>query len=711
MPERPLDPRRTRERTAFETGQHYSPDLDFAADVAIVYGVDDTLRGRLGSWAAEGYICHCMTGVAWGDYQTYIFGAWDGANHEDEIQADRHGARITHGWNVYYVCPTESFARYLGERILSAVEAGATAIHLEEPEYWARAGYCAAFREEWLRFYGAPWSPPHETPDARYRASKLMYHLSHHALGAIMGDVRQRASASGRAVRFYVPTHSVLNYAHWSIVSPESSLARLEDCDGYIAQVWAGTARTPTVFRGRRTERPFETAFLEYGALTNLARASGQRMWFLVDPVEDDPRRTWVEYRSSWERTVVAALLWPEISRYEVMPWPERVLRGAYRPGAGEGDVAARADVVGIPPDYTTEVLVVAAALTDMDQVRVEWDCGTQRVGILVSDTMMFQRCEPDPSDPDLSFFYGIALPLLRAGIPVHPVQLEFASQPGFLSRYDVLFLSYEGQKPPSPECHQALRAWVDDGGVLVYLGDDQDGYETVLEWWNTPEMEYLSPREHLFEALGLHPDAHPGPHPGTHRLRKGGLVYQRVSPSVFAYAEDGPERVLRLTAQACRRGNTRFETQPHIVLRRGPYLVAVGVDRDAEAPRRILGGTWVDLFSPGLDVLVDPELGPGGLRFLLDVQGVEGPTDRVLCSGSRIYDQSRVGSEFSFTSVGPAGTTAVTRVRLSARPRSVHVPGCEGRCEARWHAPTRTVLLRYPNKPTGRPITINFAP
>jgi hypothetical protein len=47
------------------------------------------------------------------------------------------------------------------------------------------------------------------------------------------------------------------------IVSPESSLAQRDGCDGYIAQVWTGTARTPNVYRGIRKERTFETAYLE----------------------------------------------------------------------------------------------------------------------------------------------------------------------------------------------------------------------------------------------------------------------------------------------------------------------------------------------------------------------------------------------------------------------------------------------------------------
>ena len=44
---------------------------------------------------------------------------------------------------------------------------------------------------------------------------------------------------------------------------------------------------------------------------------------------------------------------------------------------------------------------------------------------------MMFQRGDPSPSDPDLGSFYGLALPLLKHGIPAEPVQLENTIVPG----------------------------------------------------------------------------------------------------------------------------------------------------------------------------------------------------------------------------------------------------------------------------------------
>jgi len=74
------------------------------------------------------------------------------------------------------------------------------------------------------------------------------------------------------------PTHSLLNYAQWHIVSPESSLAQLKGCDGYIAQVWTGTFPLPPngLSRKNSANRTFETAFLEYGAMQNLVRSTGR---------------------------------------------------------------------------------------------------------------------------------------------------------------------------------------------------------------------------------------------------------------------------------------------------------------------------------------------------------------------------------------------------------------------------------------------------
>ncbi len=642
--------------------------------------------------------------MGWGAYNDYLYGQWDGEEHTREIQSDREGRRIAREGETYYLSPSPGLARYLADKAWEAIRHGAVAVHFHEPEFWARAGYCDSFRAEWEQRFETPWAEPHTTADARYRASKLMYLLSQECLRKAMADVRARCADAGLEARLYVGTHSVLNYAHWRLISPESSLTQIEECDGYVGQVWAGSARAPVVCRGELAERTFESAFLEYSSLAALARTSGQRMWFMVDPVEDDPHRAWEDYARNWRATTLAALLCPEVFRYEVAPWPERFLRGAH-PTGGDGQWS------GIPRSYATQFLTISHAFDEMQQNshQVVWENAGPSFGILVSDTVMFQREDPSPSDEHLGFLYGFGIPLLRAGIPVRPVQMEFAGHPGYLAEFDVLLLTYEGQKPPNPEVHEHLREWVHGGGVLIYVGDDADPYHGVLEWWNTGELRYASPREHLFERLGLHPDAHPGYQPGTHRLRTGGAVVYRRNPVDIAQSPDGPELVLRLAQYACRRRNYRYELSDHFILRRGPYVLAVGLEaREALEPTRI-EGKLVDLLSPEMAVLDQVEVRPGDLHVLVDVDAYEGPKDRVLASAGCVHDQRREGDRFSFTITGPLGTEGLTRVRLTGRPTEIVLPGSHDGHRAHWHAPSGTLLLRYPNRPDGQRVRIRL--
>ncbi|HEU5117583.1 MAG TPA: hypothetical protein VFT74_13140, partial [Isosphaeraceae bacterium] len=358
----------------------WAPELQLGSDVAICYGIDRTLPERIAGWKAQGYVTHLMTGVSWGEYQDYLYGRFDGKNHVDEAQTERDGDRISHGGDVYYMSPGESFGKFLSQGVKVAMDSGAEAIHLEEPEFWVRAGYSEGFKREWKAHYGEDWIPPHTSPDAQYRASLLKYYLYQRALKQVFDFVKAENARTGRDVRCYVPTHSLINYAHWCIVSPESSLLGV-GADGFIAQTWTGTARTPNFYAGRKRERTFETAFLEYGSMMEVVRASGGTVWFLNDPIEDNPNHSWTDYRANWESTLTASLLWPQVSKYEVMPWPERIYRGRYPSAERSRRRGRRAERVPLPTDYGTELQTVITALNDMDQPDLSWDCGTQGIG------------------------------------------------------------------------------------------------------------------------------------------------------------------------------------------------------------------------------------------------------------------------------------------------------------------------------------------
>ena len=336
--------------------------------------------------------------------------------------------------------------------------------------------------------------------------------------------------------------------------------------------------------------RTFETAFLEYGAMMKLVQANGGTIWFLSDPVEDRPDHSWDYYRSNWESTLAASLFWPQVWRYEVMPWPERVFNGPYptvdRSRRKSGDPVVKKP---IPPAYATELMTVITALNDMEQKDVAWDCGTRGVGVIVSDTMMFQRGEPSRSDPDLGSFYGLAMPLVKHGIPAEPVQLENATLPGALKSHKILLMTYEGMKPMTPDVHVALADWVKQGGALVFLGDDSDPYNGVRAWWNdsTKGKVYNAPRQHLFERLGLPEDVGEG----AHTVGKGSLIYNTRSPAALTHQSDGADQVRTLVRRACEAVGLTYHETNYLVLRRGPYIVAAGLDESLVGIRMCCAG------------------------------------------------------------------------------------------------------------------------
>jgi hypothetical protein len=697
----PPDPGQSQERTCFQTGGAWSGAGNLRSDVAIVYGIDPGLPQRIGTWRDRGYRIHVMTGVSWGNYQDYLYGRFDGVNHEDSAQTDRRGNKISHGGDIYYMCPGTNYGKFLCVGVQRALDAGAEAIHLEEPEFWVRGGYSEGFKREWRDYYGEAWQAPHSSVDAQWRASKLKYFLYRRALQQVFDYVQDFNHRSGRHVRCYVPTHSLLNYAHWCIVSPESSLSRLKGCDGYIAQVWTGTSRTPNKYCGRLRERTFETAFVEYGVMQNLVRGTGRGVWYLNDPVEDNPDHDWEDYRVNWESTLVASLFQPAVWQYEVAPWPERIFAGRYPRKAGSWQRQS------IPPEYATELQIVMNALNDLHQSRVEWDCGTSSLGVLVGDSLMFERGDPTPSDPHMGHIYGMALPLLKRGMPVTPVQLENAGLPGYLDSFHVLFLTYQGMKPLGPEVHGPLVEWVKRGGALVVVDDDSDPYNAVREWWNTGKNAYRSPRSHLFQLLGL-ADKDFGPEANPMRLGKGTVTWLRENPARLADNRDGDARLAQIARAATEAGHHAWRETDYLFLRRGPYLIGAGLDESVPGEPKVLKGRFVNLFDPQLRVRGSFKLSIASRCFLLDIDAMQGAKPRVLASACKALPVKEEPKGLTLAVEGVPDTPAVVLLHASHDASSISLAG-KPVTDRTYSSADRLLWVRFTNTASPRELVVRF--
>ena len=711
---RPRERGRELEATGFQEGAPYDESIDLRTDFVMVYGVNPSLPERIRRWRERGYRVHLMTGVSWGNYQDYLYGGFDGHEHWDEAQTAGDGEPILHGRDVPYMVPTLSFQRYLSEKLRPVVALGVEAVHLEEPEFWARAGYSEAFKREWLAYYREPWQPPHAGVDAHYRSGKLKRYLLTRCMDGLLSALRAEAVAQGRDLALYVPTHSLLNYTQWQIVSPESALRQIPACDGCIAQVWTGTARTPNVYAGVSASRTFETAFLEYGIAQDLTRGTGRRLWFLHDPIEDHAGRTWEDYRANYQRTLVASLLHSGVARYEVAPWPNRIYNRPYRTeGTDERS--------SIAPRYATELQVSMQTLRDMDQDPVRWEHGGTPVGVLLSDSAMFQRWLPEGApqahydgvhsalDPEqvvqlhLSAFYGLALPLLKQGQPVTPVQLEnLADTPGALDGHRLLVLSYEFMKPLSAAVHFALAGWVRAGGGLLYVGDGSDPYHQVREWWNQGGRAYPSCAHHLFEALEAKLEGEE-----VQRAGRGAVSVLRCSPAALTESPAAAARLVGAAAKLARALDVPWRPSDRLLLRRGPYLVGARLE-ESEGQDWLLQGRYLDLLDADLPLVRERRLAPGEVLWLRDLDHDTGTG--LVVSASRMREWSQDAGRVAFVSEAPLRTQVRTVLRLAAAPHQVLIDGTAVRG---WCYQDRDGLLwlQHAGNPTGTSVEVIPAP
>ena len=663
------------EKTTFQTSAQWKYATDIRSDLVMVYGANDrrdmTFRRRVESWRERGYTTHFMTGIAWGDYQDYFTGKWDGKWHLDEGQKTARGDTIWHGRLIPYIVPTKNYLAYFKERhIKPVIDVGIDAIFLEEPEFWARAGYSEAFKREWQDYYGFPWRAQHESAENTYLSNKLKYHLYYRALDEAFTYAKQYGREKGMNVRCYVPTHSLLNYSQWAIVSPEASLASMQNCDGYIAQVWTGTSREPNYFNGKAKERVFETAFLEYGCMESMTRPTGRKMFFLTDPIEDRAK-DWEDYKRNYQATFTAQLLYPQIADYEVMPWPDRIYEGLYKVSADSEQKAL------IPRFYSTQMQVMINTLNHMplSDNRVS---GSGGISVLMANSLMFQR-SPRPvegyEDPQLSNFYGEALPLLKRGIPVSITHIENVGYADTWQGVRVLLMSYSNMKPLSPEAHTHLAEWVKNGGFIVYSGRDDDPYQSVLEWWNQGDMHYTAPSQHLFSLMGIPEKAAEG----VYEYGKGKVYVLRHDPKEYVLSKGGDKQFLEVVEKAY----GKLQLKNSFFLERGPYtLVAVLDENVVSNDPFMIKGDYIDLFSPELEYHSEMSILPGQQAFLYDLRKIEKKRPQVIAAASRQYDEKITEWSYSFVSKSPLNTTNIVCLYLPNEFKSgtFHVTDASGK-------------------------------
>ena len=678
-----------------------------------------------------------MLGCAWGNYKEYLCGRWDGKEHWDECQTDRNGNPILHGVDTPYMVPTRSFIQYLTEHLCALIDKGITEIYMEEPEFWEAGGYSEAFKKEYLAYYGVDWEPPHTNINAKYRSSRLKAYLYGRLVRHLSRNIKEYGRKTGKEIHFYVATHSLVNYAQWKIMSPESRLLDVDEVDGFIAQVWTGTSGTGNVYEGHYKSRTFETAYLEYGIMQELVKGTDKEVWFLQDPVEDNPEHGWEEYADKYKKTLTAALFWPDVDHYEVCPWPNRVFKGRYprKVGLAEGMIPTE-DMEGaknIPDTYATFLAGMIQTLGDMTKEESETE--KDAVGVFLADSCMYQRTYPDQVEhhgqkinlsgmedwmnrlifqkeeerqlllsmekmeyaykeccafPD---WFGLTLPLLKYGLPIQPVYFDhMVRYEEYLRKYRYLILSYEFMKPESEEFHHKLVEWVKQGGTLFYIGKDFDPYNYLQEWWQKFFCD--TPAQHLFAEFGMDKE----PANGCYRIGEGNVLVWNEVPALLSVNEAIADKYRNWIREGLKMGGYHWKMCNYLSVRRDPYIVIASMQESDMGSVYTKEGLFVDLYEDKYPVVERVLVEPGQEKLLFDLEKIKEDV-RIIATAARIENMACENGQLSIEAKAIDHIQVNMRIRLPGKPEDLCAHTESGKnmeLQSVWDEKSRTVLLSY---------------
>ena len=649
------NPRPKEPHTSFQTGSGYRPELDIRTDAVIHYGCG---KDGIRSWLDKGYVVQTMYGFRTGP--DYI------KDHADEGQTMANGQILTCGPGSYYMVPTQSRIDAALDYYRQAIENGTSMAVPEEPEFFIQTGYSESFKREWQAYYGEPWQDQTTSIEARWKSSRLKSFLEYRMVKSILEASEKQKTGVVRAVA----AHSAVSYYLWGIIYPHYEMMKLPCLQEMIAQVWTGTARSGCRYEGVVAERTFENGFLEYSALYNLMRGTGKRIWFLMDPLEDNPDRSMDDYQTNYEKTLVASLMFPDVDEFEVMPWPDRIFGR-------------------VPPEFATKIMTIVTMLGDIhNQKTSKLEMGTEGIATFVADSMAWQRGEPHASDFDC--FYGLTLPLIMKGIPVQVAQLERTQEPKYLDPYKVLLLSYDIMKPMDAAYNEALAKWVRKGGSLVLFGG-KDAYNDLPEWWKKAGFD--SPHDHLLAKLGVSGE-------GAHKVGSGTVIVVKESPGYFASSKESADQLRAVVARACEKAGIRYQERRYMKVRRGRYVAA----RTFDAPLA-LKGKYVDVLHPGIRFAENPVIPAEHLGVFADVGRLMADSKpRILLTSCRLDASSETASETSLLVSGPLKTPGVIRLSTAGKKvRSVSVQDQSGKPVAfEKKLESGTLLITHDGLPSG---------
>jgi hypothetical protein len=186
-------------------------------------------------------------------------------------------------------------------------------------------------------------------------------------------------------------------------------------------------------------------------------------------------------------------------------------------------------------------------------------------------------------------------------------------------------------------------------------------------------------------------------------------VTWLREDPANLASTAQGGERVLAAAKDMAAAVNLKWWETNYLLLRRGPYLVAAGLEESVSANSKVLDGRFISLFDPELKVRKSITLTPGSRFFLLDLDAKQSAKSQVLCSAGKLFPIKQDRRSLSLVIEGVAETPAVVLIRApNSAPKKVTLAG-ENLDSYEYSSQEKLLWIRFRHESRPRDLVVSF--
>jgi hypothetical protein len=156
-------------------------------------------------------------------------------------------------------------------------------------------------------------------------------------------------------------------------------------------------------------------------------------------------------------------------------------------------------------------------------------------------------------------------------------------------------------------------------------------------------------------------------------------------------------------------RSGLHWKEANHLILRRGPFTIAAGLDESVAAKPAVISGRYVNLFDPALKVQHDLSLSPGTRYFLVDIARLTNSAPTVVASACKALVQQQTAAELTLMVEGIDDTQAVVLIHCPGGQPSRVTLGDTPLDITHYSAEDHLVWLRFTNLSSPRQLRLSF--